>query len=605
MVLNGSHLQEGPLFPRHERVRGIRRWLPGLALLKHYNRSLFTQDLFAGLVLTALLAPVGMGYAEATGLPAIYGLYATIVPLLVYALFGPSRILVIGPDSALTALIAATVLPLAGDDAIRAASLAAVLAILSGAICILAGLGRFGFVTDLLSKPIRHGYLNGIALTLLIGQLPKVLGFSVTSGSILQTVTGLIHGIWNGKTNLIAAVIGFTCLMVIMGCKRWAPRWPGVLFAVAGASLAVALFDLLGQAQIAVVGTLPQGLPTLHIPRLTLDEFYTLGTGAVAIAMVSIADMSVLSRIYALRGSYYVDDNQELIALGLANVATGLFQGFSVSSSASRTPVAEAAGARTQVTCMIGAVCIALLLMVAPELMRHVPTAALGAVVISASWTIMEIAGVRRLYQLRRGEFILSNVCFLGVALLGVIQGIFIAIGLSLLVFIWRAWRPYHAILGRVDGMKGYHDITRHPEGKRIPGLILFRWDAPLFFANAEMFREHILRAVSAAPTKTVWIVVAAEPVTDVDITSADMLTELDGELQQAGIQLCFAQMKGPVKDRLKTYGLFVRIGTEHFFPTIGQAVDRYVALHQVAWIDWEDAQLRNGQLQPDPSGNS
>jgi MFS superfamily sulfate permease-like transporter len=224
--------------------------------------------------------------------------------------------------------------------------------------------------------------------------------------------------------------------------------------------------------------------------------------------------------------------------------------------------------------------------------MQHVPTAALGAVVISASWTILEIVGVRRLYQLRLGEFILSIVCFLGVAILGVIQGIFIAVGLSLLAFIWRAWRPYHTILGRVDGMKGYHDITRHPEAKRIPGLILFRWDAPLFFANAEMFREHVLRAVSEAPTTTQWIVVAAEPVTDVDITSADMLAELNSELQHSDIKLCFAQMKGPVKDRLKTYGLFATIGAEHFFPTIGQSVDRYVDLHKVDWIDWEDAQI-------------
>jgi high affinity sulfate transporter 1 len=558
-------------------------------MFKNYNRSLFSQDLSAGLVLTAMMAPVGMGYAEATGLPAIYGLYATIVPLLVYAIVGPSRILVIGPDSALTALIAATVLPLAGGDAIRAASLAAVLAILSGLICILAGIARFGFITDLLSKPIRYGYLNGIALTLLLGQLPKVLGFSVPSGSILQTATGLMSGISAGKTNETACAIGLACLALILGFKRWAPRWPGVLFAVVGASLVVALFDLTGQAHIAVVGTLPQGLPTFHIPQLTLNEFYTLCTGAVAIALVSIADMSVLSRIYALRGSYYVDDNQEIIALGLANVTTGLFQGFSVSSSASRTPVAEAAGARTQVTGVVGAICIALLLMLAPGLMRHVPTAALAAVVISASWTILEIAGVRRLYQLRRGEFVLANVCFLGVAMVGVIQGIFMAVGLSLLVFIWRAWRPYHAILGRVDGMKGYHDITRHPDAKRIPGLILFRWDAPLFFANAEMFREHVLRGVSNALTQTRWIVVAAEPVTDVDITSVDMLTELEGELKRSGIILCFAQMKGPVKDRLKNYGLFDTIGAERFFPTIGQAVDHYVALNRVDWIDWED----------------
>jgi MFS superfamily sulfate permease-like transporter len=200
---------------------------------------------------------------------------------------------------------------------------------------------------------------------------------------------------------------------------------------------------------------------------------------------------------------------------------------------------------------------------------------------------------VKRLFHLRRSEFVLSNVCLLGVALLGVVEGIFIAVGISLLVFIWRAWRPYHAVLGRVDGMKGYHDITRHPEAKRVPGLVLFRWDAPLFFANAEMFREHVLRAVTAASTPTRWVVVAAEPVTDVDMTAADVLVELNEELRQSDIQLCFAQMKGPVKDRLKHYGLFAAIGAEHFFPTIGQSVDLYVEVNRVEWVDWDDARAR------------
>jgi MFS superfamily sulfate permease-like transporter len=313
---------------------------------------------------------------------------------------------------------------------------------------------------------------------------------------------------------------------------------------------------------------------------------------AIAIALVSIGDMSVLSRIYAARGKYRVDDNQEIIALGLANVGAGLFQGFSVSSSSSRTPVAEAAGARTQVTCVVGALGIALLLLVAPALMQHLPTAALGAVVIAACWSILEVQSVKRLYHLRREEFVLSMVCLLGVALLGVVQGIFIAVAISLLAVIWRAWRPYHAVLARVDGLKGYHDVTRHPEGKRIPGLVLFRWDAPLFFANAEMFRDSVLRAVSSAPTPTRWVVAAAEPVTDVDSTAADALAELQEALQLQGITLCFAEVKGRVKDSLKLYGLFDAIGAEHFFPTVGQAVDGFVQAHAVEWVDWEDAQI-------------
>lgn len=580
---------ENSSLTRHARSGGLRSWLPGLAMLSRYNRSLLSQDLVAGLVLTALLAPVGMGYAEAAGLPAIYGLYATIIPLLVYAVFGPSRILVLGPDSALTALIAATVLPMAAGDSSRAAALAAVLAIISGTICILAGLARFGFVTDLLSKPIRHGYMNGIALTLLVSQLPKVLGFSAHGDNLLQSANSILNDILAGRVNTASCAIGFSCLAVILVTKRWMPRLPGVLVAVVCASLAVLLFDLVAQAHIVVVGALPQGLPYIHLPEISTAEFTRLCTGAVAIALVSIADMSVLSRIYALRGGYYVDENQELVALGIANVATGFFQGFAVSSSASRTPVAESAGARTQMTGVVGAVCIALLLLVAPKIMMYVPAAALGAIVISVCASIVEISEVRRLYHLRRSEFFLSMICFLGVALLGVVQGIFIAIGCALLAFIWRAWRPYYAILGRVNGIKGYHDISRHPDALRIPGLVLFRWDAPLFFANAEFFREHVLRAVSDAPTATRRIVVVAEPVTDVDITAADILAELDRELHQAGIELCFARMKGPVKDRLKRYGLFTRIGMENFFPTIGQAVDHYLIRHHIIWHDWED----------------
>jgi high affinity sulfate transporter 1 len=580
---------------RHARVTGLRHWIPGLAMLSRYNYSFFTQDLCAGLVLTSLLAPVGMGYAEATGLPAIYGLYATIVPLLAYAVFGPSRILVLGPDSALTALIAATVLPMAHGDAGRAVSLAALLAIFSGLLCILAGVARFGFVTDLLSKPIRYGYLNGIAFTLLISQTPKMLGFSVNADSMADSALGLVHGIMGGRVNPTAAGIGISCLAAIFICRRWLPRIPGVLVAVAGSTLAVALLDLEAGSHLSVVGTLPQGLPGFRMPELNLAEVTPLASGALAIALVSIADMSVLSRIYALRGGYYVDENQELVALGIANIATGFFQGFSVSSSASRTPVAESAGARTQMTGVVGAVCIALLLLFAPGMMLHVPIAALGAVVVSVCYNLVEIVEVRRLYDLRRGEFVLSVICFLGVALLGVVQGIFISVGCALLAFIWRAWRPYCAVLGRVDGMKGYHDITRHPEARRIPGLVLFRWDAPLFFANAEMFRVQILKAVSEAPTQVKWVVVAAEPVTDVDITAADVLAELDHELLQAGIELCFAQMKGPVKDHLKRYGLFKKFGVENFFPTIGQAVDHYLLKYSVVWRDWEEDRKNEG----------
>lgn len=577
-------------FTREARARGLARWVPGLAVLKSYRLSWLGSDIAAGLVLTAVLVPVGMGYAEAAGLPAIYGLYATVVPLIAYALFGPSRILVLGPDSALAGIIAATVLPLAAGDAQRAVGLAGALAILSGAFCVVAGLARAGFITELLSKPIRYGYLNGIALTVLIGQLPKMFGFRVEGDTLLAAAGGLASGIAGGRSNPTACLVGFGCLALILALKRWAPRVPGVLAAVVLATVAATVFRLADQTGLSVVGPMPQGLPLPRLPAVSVADLRALLAGAAAVAVVSFADMSVLSRTFAQRNGYEADPNQELVALGVANIAAGFFQGFSVAGSASRTPVAEHAGARTQLTGMVGALCIALLLVFSPGLLTNLPHAALGAVVIAACLSLVEVAGLVRLYRLRASEFGLSVVCFLGVALVGVVQGIFIAVGLALIALIWRAWRPYDAVLGRVDGLKGYHDISRHPEARRIPGLVLFRWDAPLFFANAGVFRDHVLSAVSNAPTRTRWVVVAAGPVTDVDVTAADVLQDLDRDLQHEGIELCFAEMKGPAKDRLKRYGLFDKLGKESFFPTVGRAVSRYLEVTGVVWVDWDEA---------------
>ena len=542
------------------------------------------HDILAGLVLTAILVPVGMAYASVSGLPAIYGLYATIIPLIAYALFGPSRILVLGPDSALAGLIAAAILPLAAGDAGKAIALAGMLSVLAGAFCILAGLVKFGFITDLLSKPIRIGYLNGIALTVLIGQLPKVLGFSVSGNNLLQETNGLIQGIANGQINWTSLIIGFSCLVIIWGCRSWFSRIPGVLIAVAGATILSALLNLSLNYGIAVVGPLPQGLPQFQIPWVSFEEFKTLFAAAVAIALVSFADMSTLSRTFALRSGQEVDSNQEIIALGTANMAAGFFQGFPVTSSASRTPVAESAGAKTQITGLVGALCIALLLIFAPNLLKNLPQAVLGAVVICACINLFEFRAVARLYELRREEFVFSLACFLGVISLGIIKGIFIAIGLAMFAFIWRAWHPYDAVLGHVKKTNSYHDISRHPEAELIPGLVLFRWAAPLFFANAEAFRNNIIHAISEAPTPTRWVVVTAEPITDVDTTAAEMLAELDNSLHDAGMDLFFAEMKGPVKDMLKRYGLFNRLGVNNFFPTIEQAVERYLAVHKIDW---------------------
>jgi high affinity sulfate transporter 1 len=560
---------------------GLGRWLPGLRTLRGYQIAWLRHDILAGLVLTTMLVPVGIAYAVASGVPGIYGLYATIVPLLAYALFGPSRILVLGPDSSLAAVILAVVLPLSGGDPHRAVALAGMMAIVSGAVCILAGIMRLGFITELLSKPIRYGYMNGIALTVLISQLPKVFGFSIQSDGPLRNIWAIATAVMQGKTNWTAFMIGAATLVVILLLKNY-KRVPSILIAVVGATVAVGVLDLGSRAGVSVLGSLPQGLPAFAIPWLSRADIVPVLIGGCAVALVSFADTSVLSRVYAARTRTYVDPNQEMAGLGFANLAAGFFQGFPISSSSSRTPVAEAAGAKTQLTGVVGALAVALLLMVAPNLLQNLPNSALAAVVIASAIGLFEVADLRRIYRIQRWEFWLSIVCTVGVAVFGAIEGIGLAIVIAVIEFLWDGWRPYSAVLGRVDGIKGYHDIQRYPDAHLIPGLVLFRWDAPLFFANAELFNERVLGAVATSPTPVRWLVVAAEPVTSVDVTSADVLAELDDTLHAAGIKLCVAEMKDPVKDKLKRFGLFARFGETAFFPTIDDAVDSYLVIRPV-----------------------
>jgi high affinity sulfate transporter 1 len=567
---------------------GLMRWVPGLSTLRRYESSWLRHDIVAGLVMTTMLVPVGIAYAEASGVPGINGLYATIVPLLAYAMFGPSRILVLGPDSALAAVILAVVVPLSGGDPHRAVTPAGMMALVSGVVCVAAGLARLGFFTELLSKPIRYGYMNGIALTVVLSQLPKLLGFSVSAEGPLRQAWGTIQKVWMGSTNVVALAIGATALAMILVLKRW-PRIPGMLIAVVAATVVVAVFDLDARAGISVLGPLPYGLPAPRLPLMNIGDLQPVFMGGLAVALVSFADTSVLSRTYAARLRTPVDANQEMVGLGLANVAAGFFQGFPISSSSSRTPVAEAAGAKTQLTGVVGALAIALLLILAPALLQDLPNTVLAAVVIASAIGLFEVSDLRRIYRIQRWEFWLSMACFAGVAVFGAIPGIALAIVIAVIEFLWDGWRPHSAVLGRVDQVKGYHDITRYPRARLIPGLVLFRWDAPLFFANAELFHQRVLDAVASSPTPARWIVIAAEPVTSIDVTAADVLAELDDTLHRSGIELCFAEMKDPVKDKLKRFGIFIRLGETTFFATLGEAVSAYLATHPVAWVDWED----------------
>ncbi|MEG0858613.1 MAG: sulfate permease [Pseudomonas sp.] len=562
---------------------GWQRWLPGIRMLREYQPGWLPKDLIAGLVLTAMLVPVGIAYAQASGVPGIYGLYATIIPLLAYALFGPSRILVLGPDSALAAIILAVVLPLSGGDPLRAIALASAMALVSGLVCICAGLLRLGFITELLSKPIRYGYMNGIALTVLISQTPKLFGISIDSTGPLRDIMNLGRTLLDDQANWVAFAVGASTLALILLLKRF-ERLPGMLIAVVAATLAAGSLDLAANHGVKVLGELPQGLPGFSVPWLQASDLVTVLIGGCAVALVSFADTSVLSRAYAARSRSQVDPNQEMVGLGVANLAAGLFQGFPISSSSSRTPVAEAAGSRTQLTGVFGALGVALLLLLAPNLLKHLPSSALAAVVIAAAIGLFEFKDLKRIYRIQRWEFWLSMTCFVGVAVLGAVPGIGLAVVVAVIEFLWDGWRPHYAVLGRVNGIRGYHDINRYPQARLIPGLVLFRWDAPLFFANAELFQNCIHEALAQSPTPVRRMVVAAEPVTSVDVTSADMLIELEQSLRAAGIELRFAEMKDPVKDKLLRLEVLEQIGSDIFHPTIGAAVDSYLDEHSVDW---------------------
>lgn len=557
-------------------VSGESSPVPGLTMLRSYRRAWLPRDVVAGLVLTALLVPQGMAYAELAGLPAITGLYTSILCLLAYAVLGPSRILVLGPDSSLGPMIAATVLPLvaADGDPQRAVALASALALMTGVIMVVAGLGSLGFVADLISKPTMIGYMNGLALTILVGQLPKLCGFSVDAEGFGGEVAGFVRGVLGGEVVPAALAVGLGGLILIGVLQRVLPRIPGVLVVVVLSMLAAALFGL-DERGVVLVGTLPQGFPPPTLPLIGLSDLLPLLAGAAGIALVSLTDTISTASSFAAREGRTIDGNREMVGIGAANLAAGFFQGFPVSTSGSRTAVAVQVGARTQVTGLVGAAAITLILLLAPGLLRTLPQPTLAAVVIAASASLADVRGTVRLYRVRRTEFALSVAAFLGVVLLGVLPGIAVAVALSIGNVFRRAWWPYQTVLGRVPGLPGFHDVRSYPEAELLPGCVLVRFDAPLFFANARTFREQLERRSRSDPAPR-WIVVAAEPITDVDTTAADMLHDLDVALNGRGVHLVFAEMKDPVRRKIDRYELTGTIDPAHFFPTLDAAVDAF-----------------------------
>ncbi|MGZ8763389.1 MAG: SulP family inorganic anion transporter [Acidimicrobiia bacterium] len=553
------------------RSHTLQRWVPGLRLVRTYQPRWLRFDLVAGVVLAAILVPQGMAYAELAGLPAVTGLYTTIACLVGYAVFGPSRILVLGPDSSISPLIFAAIAPLviAGDDPGKAIALAGMLAVLVGLIEIGLGLGKLGFVAGLLSKEVQVGYMNGLGITIIVGQLPKLFGFSTDADGFVDEVRQFVTSL--DATDSTTLVLGVTVLVVLLVLPRFTTKVPAVLIAVVGATAVSAWFDLAAEG-VKVTGSLPQGVPTPAVPWTSAADLGPLLLAALGITLVSLTDTIATATSFAARRGDEVDPDQEMIGMGASNIAAGFFQGFAISTSSSRTAVAEQAGAKSQITGLVGAGVVALLLLVFNSLFADLPQTALAAVVIAAALSLMDLSVLRRYARVRRSAFALSAVATIGVVLFGVLQGILIAVVLSILLFFRRSWWPHGEVLGHVDSLEGWHSVDRYAESVETPGVVVYRWEAPLFFANSSIFREQVRDLVRERNPR--WVVLQCEAITDIDVTAADMLQRLDLELNEHGVHLAFVELRDRLRELVSRYGLDQTLDREHFYPSIEQALD-------------------------------
>jgi len=552
-----------------ESSRGLDRWLPGVRAARGYQRGWLRSDVVAGVVLAAILVPQGMAYAELAGVPAVNGLYATIGCLVGYAIFGPSRVLVLGPDSSVSPLIFAAIVPLmvAGDPK-SAIALAGMLALLVGFIEIGMGLGRLGFVADLLSNEVQVGYMNGLAVTIIVGQLPKLFGFSTDASSFRGEVAAFFEHL--DETKGAALAIGAGVLVVLLVLPRVTRKVPAVLVGVIGATLVSAVFNL--SDHIATVGKLPKGFPKPTVPWTSTHDVWPLLVAAVGITLVSLTDTIATSSAFAARRGDEVDPDQEMIGIGVANIGAGLLQGFAVSTSSSRTAVAEQSGARSQLTGVIGAGLVVVLIVFLNALLADLPQAALAAVVIAAALSLVDLAALRRWASVRPSALVLSLVATIAVIVLGVLEGIAVAIVLAVLLFFQRNWWPNGSILGRVDGLDGWHSVADFDDAREVPDFVVYRWEAPLFFANAGAFRRQIRALVRERHPH--WVVIQCEAITDIDVTGAGVIDQLDRELNGDGIHMAFVEMRTRLQDLVERYGLLATLDRDHFYASVDVALD-------------------------------
>lgn len=538
------------------------------SFLTGYQRAWLRGDLLAGLTVAAYLVPQVMAYATVAGLPPVVGLWASLAPLALYAFLGSSRQLSIGPESTTALMTAAAIGPLAGADPGRYAALAAGLAVIVGLLALVCRLLRLGFVADLLSKPILVGYLAGVAVIMIVSQLGKLTRTSVSGDTFRDQLVSFAGGLPQSHpwTLLLAAtVLAFLFLLQ----WRW-PRAPAPLLAVLLATGCVTVFGL-ERYGIKVVGTIPSGLPTPAMPAL--GEFSELVLPALGVLLVGYSDNMLTARSFSTRHNQEINANQELLAFGVANVGAGLLRGFPVSSSGSRTALGDAAGGRTQLYSLVALAGVVAVLLFAGPLLTHFPAAALGAIVVYAACRLIDLAEFRRLAAFRRSELLLALGAFAGVLVFDILYGVLLAVALSVAEMLARVARPHDAILGLVPGLAGMHDVDDYPEARTVPGLVVYRYDSPLFFANAQDFRRRALAAVDQHEGEVSWFVLNVEANVEVDVTALDAVEALRAELVRRGIVFAMARVKQDLRTSLDAYGLAAAIGPEHLFPTLPTAV--------------------------------
>ncbi len=566
------------------RARGLRQestvmkqnlahWLPGMAQFTGYQRSWLRGDVLAGVTVAAYLVPQVMAYATVAGLPPVAGLWAALVPMGVYALLGSSRQLSVGPESTTALMTAAALAPLVVGDPARYAAMAAMLALLVGAICLVAGLCGLGFLADLLSRPVLVGYMTGVAVIMISGQLDKVSGVEVTGDEFVDQIRSFASGL--GSVHVPTVVLSAAVLALLLLLYRIAPRFPGPLVAVLAATAVVWLFSL-DDKGIRVVGGIPAGLPVPTLPPVAMTELLALAIPAAGIAVVAFSDNALTARTFAARKGDTIDASAELRALGICNLTTGVTQGFPVSSSGSRTALGDTVGSRTQLYSLVMLATVLLVMLAGRDLLEHFPMAALGALVVYAALRLIDAAEFRRLARFRRSELFLAVATTVAVLGFGVLYGVLVAIALSLMDTLRRIARPHDSVLGYVPGVAGMHDVDDYPDARPVPGLVVYRYDAPLFFANAENFRERALAAVEAADGPVEWFVLNAEAQVDPDLTAVDALEQLRRDLTARGIVFAMARVKSDLRDDLVAAGFIDRVGADRIFLTLPTAVEAF-----------------------------